>query len=160
MHSDATDGGSGRDTVKGGSGSDTRGGQRGNDTMYGNDGADTLRGGYGNDRIDAGSGDDWIYGGWGDDVLKGGPGADTFLFSSGDGGGLDRVTDFRPDQDFITIENDLFETFEAMLAGYTIQVGDDVRITYGLGPNLSVLTLEDTRIAQLRASDFGFSPNG
>ncbi|HZW48207.1 MAG TPA: calcium-binding protein [Microvirga sp.] len=157
---DTVDGGSGNDSVKGGSGNDTLGGQHGNDRMFGNDGRDTIRGGHGDDTIDAGSGDDWIYGGWGDDVLKGGPGSDTFLFSSGDGGGRDTVTDFRPGVDFITIENDLFETFQQMLAEYTEQVGRNVQITYALGPEGSVITLTNIKIAELRASDFGFSPNG
>ena len=53
----------------------------------------------------------------------------------------------------------MFETFEQMLR-YTVQVGDDVQITYGFGPTMSVFTLGDIRIAELRAKDFGFSPNG
>jgi Ca2+-binding RTX toxin-like protein len=157
---DTVDGGSGNDIVKGGSGNDALGGQGGNDLMFGNDGADTVRGGYGNDTIDAGSGNDWVFGGWGDDILKGGPGSDLFLFSSGDGGGLDTVLDFKPGVDRITIENDLFETFQQMISGYTVQVGNNVQITYGSGPDFSVITLLNIHVAQLRASDFGFSPNG
>ncbi|MBM6578968.1 hypothetical protein ILT44_02140 [Microvirga sp. BT689] len=154
---DTVDGGTGNDSVKGGSGDDVLGGHSGHDKMYGNDGADTIRGGLGNDSIDGGSGNDWIYDGGGNDTLKGGPGDDLFLFSSGDAGGKDRVKDFRPGHDSITIENDLFETFEQMLDGYTAQVGDNVVITYALG---FTITLEDLRISQLRADDFGFSPNG
>jgi len=156
---DTIRGGSGNDSVKGGSGNDHLSGQSGNDTIAGNDGADTLTAGSGNDKVDGGSGDDWIYSSLGDDILKGGSGRDLFLFSSGDGSGRDAVTDFKAGWDKITIENDLFETFEGMLR-YTVQVGDDVQITYGFGPTPSVFTLADTRIAELRASDFGFSPNG
>lgn len=150
-------GGTGNDSVKGGSGDDDLDGQNGNDKIYGNDGADLVRGGSGNDSIDAGSGNDTLYDGAGNDILKGGPGSDTFVFSSGDGGGRDRVKDFKPGQDIVNIENDLFETFQQMLDGYTAQIGDDVVITYGVG---FTIILEDLRIAQLRASDFGFSPNG
>lgn len=157
---DTVDGGSGNDIVKGGSGNDLLGGQTGQDTILGNDGRDTIHGGYGNDVIDAGSGDDWVYGGWGNDLLKGGPGEDIFLFSSGDGGGIDTVVDFEPGQDLITIENDLFEDFATMLATYTAQVGNNVHITYGLGTDYSVIILRNIRIAQLSADDFGFSPNG
>jgi len=157
---DTIDGGSGNDSVKGGSGNDLLGGQHGNDEIFANDGNDTIHGGFGNDTIDAGSGNDWIYGGWGDDQLKGGPGEDTFLFSSGDGGGIDTVLDFKPGQDLITIENDLFEDFATMLAGFTTQVGNNVHITYGTGSDPSVVILRNIRIAQLSADDFGFSPNG
>ena len=69
------------------------------------------------------------------------------------------MTDFKAGWDKISIENDLFETFEQMLK-YTVQVGDDVQITYGFGQTTSVFTLADLRIAELRAKDFGFSPNG
>jgi Ca2+-binding RTX toxin-like protein len=154
---DTVDGGTGNDSVKGGSGNDELDGQNGNDKIYGNDGTDLIRGGSGNDSIDAGSGNDTIHDGAGNDILKGGPGSDTFVFSSGDGGGRDLVKDFRPGQDVINIENDHFESFEAMLAGFTAQVGDDVVITYGTG---STITIEDLRIAQLRMDDFNFSPNG
>jgi hypothetical protein len=47
-----------------------------------------------------------------------------------------------------------------MISGYTVQVGNNVQITYGSGPDFSVITLLNIHVAQLRASDFGFSPNG
>ena len=152
-------GGTGNDYIKGGTGSDQLAGQSGNDILYGEDGSDVLAAGGGNDTVSGGSGNDRIFGSFGDDILKGGSGRDLFLFSSGDGSGRDVVTDFKAGWDKISIENDLFETFEQMLK-YTVQVGDDVQITYGFGQTTSVFTLADLRIAELRAKDFGFSPNG
>jgi hypothetical protein len=159
---DTIDGGFGDDSVKGGSGDDTLGGQHGTDRLYGNDGRDTLDGGYGNDRLDAGSGDDWLFGGLGDDILKGGPGRDLFWVSSGrPNHGRDTIVDFKPGYDRIAIESDLFETFRQMIDGnYAVQAGDDVQITYGYGAASFVLTIEDVRLAHLRASDFGISPPG
>jgi Ca2+-binding RTX toxin-like protein len=159
---DTIDGGFGSDSVKGGSGDDTLGGQHGNDKLYGNDGRDTLEGGYGNDYLDAGSGDDWLFGGSGDDMLKGGSGRDSFWFSTvRSNNGRDTIVDFKAGTDRINIEGDLFETFQQMIDGnYAVQVGDDVQITYGYGTTSSMLTIQDIRLAHLRASDFGISPPG
>ncbi|MFC1456764.1 calcium-binding protein [Microvirga arabica] len=156
--SDTILGGTGNDSVKGGSGNDDLHGQAGNDRIAGNDGQDTIRGGLGNDTIDGGSGNDLIFDGAGNDVLKGGPGDDEFSFSFFRGGGRDRVTDFRPGEDTIIIEADGFETFEAMIqGGYAVQSGDDVVITYGFE---TTITIEDIRLAKLRADDFGFGVPG
>ncbi len=159
---DTIEGGFGNDSVKGGSGDDTLGGQHGSDRLYGNDGRDTLDGGYGDDFLDAGSGNDWLFGGLGDDILKGGSGQDLFWFSTGrSNNGRDTIVDFKPGTDRINIESDLFETYQQMIDGhYAVQVGSDVQITYGFGATSSMLTIQDVRLAHLRASDFGISPNG
>jgi len=151
-------GGTGNDSVKGGSGNDDLQGQTGRDRIFGNDGADTIRGGLDSDTIDAGSGNDLIFDGAGNDVLKGGPGEDEFSFSFVRGGGHDRVTDFRQGEDTIIIEAAFYESFEEMIAeNHAVQSGDDVVITYGTG---STITIEDMRLARLRADDFGFSSPG
>ncbi|HZA93314.1 MAG TPA: calcium-binding protein, partial [Gemmatimonadales bacterium] len=151
-------GGTGNDSVKGGSGNDDLHGHAGNDRINGNDGQDIIHGGLGNDTMNGGSGNDLIFDGAGNDVLKGGPGDDEFSFSFAQGGGKERVTDFRPGEDTIIIESIDYESFEAMMeGGFAVQSGDDVVITYGLG---STITIEDIRLARLRADDFGFGVPG
>ncbi|WP_246163492.1 MULTISPECIES: hypothetical protein [Brasilonema] len=56
----------------------------------------------GNDTITGGSGDDTLAGEFGDDILTGGAGRDIFeLYYSG--GGIDRITDFKPGEDLIVV---------------------------------------------------------
>lgn len=66
-------------------------------------GNDTIDGGAGYDDIDGGAGDDTIIGGKGMDLLTGGTGKDTFVFRPGDG--ADLITDFKPGEDSIRLED-------------------------------------------------------
>jgi RTX calcium-binding nonapeptide repeat (4 copies) len=114
---DALYGGAGVDEVRGGAGDDMLFGGSGNDTLFGNAGVDQLRGGAGADHLNGGPGADWLFGGPGNDVLTGGPGADRFVFTAA-GDGLDRITDFHPEQ------GDRLQLIGA-LAGASVRMVDD-----------------------------------
>lgn len=70
-----------------------------NDPLYGDKGADVVRGGAGNDVVNGGLGNDTLYG---DD------GRDSFLFDTALGGNVDHLGDFRPADDTIRIDDDIF----------------------------------------------------
>jgi len=125
-------------TIKGGKGADTLLGAASNDTLGGGGGKDVLSGGFGNDTLFGGAGDDILEGGEGDDTLKGGPGDDTLIGGPGDdvltgGPGADefhfsalrtiintnRITDFEPGIDKITIDEDIRDDLE-----FTIEDGE------------------------------------
>ncbi len=110
-------GGGGADEIRGGAGNDSLLGGSGNDTLLGNAGADQLRGGAGADHLNGGPGADWLLGGPGSDVLTGGAGADRFVFTAA-GQGLDRITDFHPEQ------GDTLRLTGA-LAGASVRMVDD-----------------------------------
>lgn len=93
--SDALTGAGGRDTIYGDAGWDTLSGGSGNDRLFGGDDRDNLSGDVGNDTLDGGAGNDDLYGGTGRDVLTGGLDADRFVFTSGDVGWIDLITDFQ-----------------------------------------------------------------
>lgn len=101
---------------------------------------------------------DWIDGGAGDDTLTGG-GADggswdNFVFHAGFG--HDRITDFVADldniYDIITFNDGLFDDFADVMA-HSIQLGDDVLITYGTRDSI---VLENVNMAALTADSFQF----
>ncbi len=71
----------------------------GNDTLTGGAGGDTLIGDSGRDTITGNAGDDRIVGGAGDDIMDGSAGNDTFVFSPGDGAGVDVIKGFQFDLD-------------------------------------------------------------
>ena len=91
----------GHDQIEGRKGNDKLYGQNGDDILYGQSGSDVLRGHAGNDLLN---------GGQGDDVLYGGHGSDTFIFNTLKG--LDRVKDFKADQDKLDI-SDILEGYDA-----------------------------------------------
>ncbi len=70
----------------------------------------SLWGLAGNDRITAGSGNDKIYGGLGNDTLYGEAGRDIFVFDTktNKSTNVDRVEDFRYQDDSIYLENKIF----------------------------------------------------
>ena len=94
-------GGSGSDSLYGNSASNILTGLAGNDTLAGGVGIDTLFGGEGNDRL---------IGGGGNDVLVGGNGQDLFYFNAAlvAGTNVDRITDFKPVDDAIYLDDAMF----------------------------------------------------
>jgi Ca2+-binding RTX toxin-like protein len=122
-------GGKDDDLLYGDDGADIVYGNLGNDILNGGAGADLMRGGQGDDVIRGDNGRDWLSGDLGDDTISGGAGADTFhTFATA---GLDRVTDFNPD------EGDLVQVDAG--SAYTLrQIGADTIIDFG-GGNQMVL---------------------
>ncbi|MBM5826121.1 MAG: hypothetical protein FJ054_12370 [Cyanobacteria bacterium M_surface_10_m2_119] len=68
-------------------------------------GNDIIDGGAGNDVIFGQGGNDRITGGLGADRISGGTGADRFVYSQGDGNGVDTITDFAGGSDKIVFLN-------------------------------------------------------
>jgi hypothetical protein len=66
-------------------------------------GDDRLRGGSGHDRLFGQAGDDRLVAGPGRDLLKGGAGADTFVFDERGLAGRDRIADFAPGRDRVSL---------------------------------------------------------
>ncbi|MFC3616170.1 calcium-binding protein [Lutimaribacter marinistellae] len=126
------------------------------DSLYGDDNDNEIIGDFGNDVLWGWDGDDSINGMWdndtiagnkGDDTLRGGLGADVFQFWSGNGN--DTILDYNDGVDKIQ-----FLTGAANYAALTItQVGADVRIDYGAGDQILLIT---ETAANLTAGDFIF----
>lgn len=93
----------GGDHLVGGAGNDLLRGGAQDDVLRGQAGSDDLDGGTGRDWLDGGTGSDILRGGRGADILTGGAGRDTFVFLPGDGGGKDRITDFRLGEDVLSL---------------------------------------------------------
>jgi|GEM_PF-3950242 len=83
-------------------------GNAGNNALTGNAGSNILNGAVGRDSLFAGSGDDLLNGGVGNDVLNGGAGKDTFFFNTTVTKNIDKITDFKPIDDTIQLENAIF----------------------------------------------------
>ncbi|MDX3976590.1 calcium-binding protein [Shinella sp.] len=152
-------GGDGNDKISGFGGNDKLSGDAGNDRLYGGAGHDDLEGGSGNDILSGGSGNDDLEGGSGNDrlnggsgnnELEGGAGRDTFVFTTG----KTEIEDFRADFDTIEIAKSLGVSSFADLTDIarTADGGKDVVFDFGR----SELRLEDTKLADLSASDFLF----
>jgi len=100
MGNDALVGTAGNDVIRGLAGDDTLSGEAGNDALYGGNGDDVL---YGR------KGDDTLSGTGGNDILQGGAGKDAFLFNSRPiTANIDNITDFKPVDDTIQLENGIF----------------------------------------------------
>lgn len=96
-------------------------------------------------------GDDTIIGGAGDDIVTLGAGRDRFNMA--EGGGTDRITDFDPRLDRLTLEIDPFTTraqFNAMMT----DTDEGVRITLADG---SSVLLEGVSSSEMRRESLGFS---
>lgn len=104
-------GGQGNDTLNGKAGNDILKGAAGNDLLSGDAGNDKLYGEAGNDTLTGGAGVDMLYGGAGNDQLTGGAGKDIFVFDSQLTGNIDKITDFKPVDDTIRLENSVFSQF-------------------------------------------------
>ncbi|HRK42282.1 MAG TPA: calcium-binding protein [Gemmobacter sp.] len=132
--SDSLTGGNGNDLLDGGYSDDTLSGGGDSDTLLGNIGNDLLNGDSGNDSIKGGDGIDTLIGGTGDDTLVGGSGADVFEF--GLSSGHDRITDFRDNQDELSISVHTGLDSVADVMAVATQVGRNVVIA--LSPNDSI----------------------
>ena len=120
---DTLDGGTGKDILIGGNGKDSLIGGDGNDTLLGEVNKDTLEGGNGDDLLDGGGANDILFGGNGVDTLiggaandtlygggnndnfEGGKGRDTFVVAPGEG--VERISDFELNRDFIGLSDGL-----------------------------------------------------
>ncbi|MDP2902898.1 MAG: FG-GAP-like repeat-containing protein, partial [Methylovulum sp.] len=83
-------------------------GNASDNTLTGNAGKNTLSGAVGRDSLFGGLGNDVLNGGVGNDALTGGTGKDTFLFNSAITANTDKITDFKPVDDTIKLENQIF----------------------------------------------------
>lgn len=100
-------------TLTGVKGNDAMDGKNGRDFISGGKGTDTLFGSVGQDTLDGGQGSDNLSGEAGNDTLTGGGGNDQFAYGNGKGFrdsdiGVDRITDFRANQDVIQLSRATF----------------------------------------------------
>lgn len=138
------------DDIDGRGGNDTLFGLGGNDDLEGGAGNDKLYGGAGNDDLEGGAGNDSLDGGAGRNDLEGGLGNDTFIFKQG----KTDIEDFGLGVDVVQIGPNLgVNNFNQLMElARTVDEGEDVLIDFGKHE----LRFEDTRIEDLRASDFVF----
>ncbi|MEM1170924.1 MAG: esterase-like activity of phytase family protein [Cyanobacteria bacterium P01_H01_bin.35] len=141
---DEINGNRGDDYVSGGDGNDRVNGGLENDTIFGGNGDDTLIGRLGNDRMLGGNGEDILTGGQGRDRLNGGVGNDTltggasidrFIFAANSEFsqvdlGIDEITDFNPDLDFILLDLTTFTEITTASGG---NIGDEFAIVESNG---------------------------
>jgi serralysin len=121
-----------------------------NDDIEGRGGNDRLFGFAGNDDLEGGSGNDVLDGGAGRNDLEGGLGADVFIFKKG----MTEIDDFGLGNDTVRIGKALgVDNFEEMMAlARSVDGGEDVLIDFGKHE----LRFEDTKLSDLKASDFDF----
>lgn len=128
----------GNDELSGGAGADRLDGGSGGDKLDGGSGADSLDGGAGGDRVVGGGGGDTLAGGAGRDQLTGdvpttghagkaavakSGGSDVFLFAELGKTHFDRIMDFRPREDQIALDRDVFKGIGARLDKGEFKVG-------------------------------------
>lgn len=84
------------------------------DRITGSSADNRIEGGEGNDTLNGAGGHDVIVGGLGRDIMTGGSGSDTFLFNTQPTGNvnLDQITDFRPVDDVIRLDDAIFAGLE------------------------------------------------
>jgi Ca2+-binding RTX toxin-like protein len=138
------------DEIEGRDGNDTLFGLAGNDDLEGDGGNDKLYGGAGNDDLDGGSGNDILDAGTGRNDIEGGQGNDVFIFKTG----ITDIDDFGVGNDVIRIGKGLgVNDFDDLMAlAKSVDEGEDVLFDFGKHE----LRLEDTRLSDLKASDFDF----
>ncbi|MCF8008067.1 MAG: hypothetical protein K9K84_11750 [Methylovulum sp.] len=84
-----------------------------NNTLTGNDGSNTLSGAIGRDSLFGGLGNDVLNGGAGNDALTGGNGKDVFVLNTALTLNTDKIADFKPVDDTIKLENQIFTQLTA-----------------------------------------------
>ncbi|MET0532398.1 MAG: calcium-binding protein [Microvirga sp.] len=108
-YADVIRGGNGDDAIYSYGNDDILFGDAGNDKLYGVSGDDDLYGGTGRDLLVGDFGSDYLSGGLDRDTLSGGAGKDYFVFDSTPStGNIDTITDFRPVDDTIMLDNKIF----------------------------------------------------
>lgn len=128
-------------TLRGTSSNDDIEGRGGNDKLYGLGGNDDMEGGDGNDLLDGGGGRNDLEGGLGDDI---------FIFKTG----KTDIDDFGRGDDTVRISRDLgVDDFDDLMKlAKSVDEGEDVLIDFGKHE----LRFEDTKLSDLKASDFDF----
>ena len=136
--------------INGNDKSNTLRGTNRNDDIEGRGGSDRLFGLAGNDDLEGGNGNDILDGGSDRNDLEGGLGNDVFIFKKG----ITDIEDFGRGNDTVQIGKALgVSNFEELMAlARTVDEGEDVLIDFGKHE----LRFEDTRLADLKASDFDF----
>lgn len=134
-------------------------GNQGNDIVSGGNGDDFIRGGQGNDSLVGGAGNDFLWGATDSDTLTGGIGRDTFFLRPSDG--IDIITDFDKNQDFIAIGDntsffsDLPDLIQPLLSPppniELVQQGSAVSISFtSFDPLAPMATVENITVDELR----------
>ena len=120
------------------------------DDIEGRDGNDRLFGFGGNDDLEGGNGNDVLGGGSGRNDLEGGLGNDVFVFKKG----MTDIDDFGRGNDTVRIGSNLgVDNFDELMAlAKSVDGGEDVLIDFGKHE----LRFEDTRMSDLKPSDFDF----
>jgi Ca2+-binding RTX toxin-like protein len=136
--------------IEGNNNDNTLRGTNRNDEIEGRDGNDRLFGLAGNDDLEGGLGNDVLDGGKGRNDLEGGLGNDVFIFKKG----ITDIDDFGRGNDIVRIGSDLgVDNFKELMAlAKQVDEGDDVLIDFGRHE----LRFEDTKLSDLKASDFEF----
>lgn len=119
-------------TIAEGSLSSNLTGNDSDNTLTGNDGVNNLVGAVGRDVLFGGGGNDVLSGGVGSDTLTGGSGKDSFVFNAATDGATDKITDFKPIDDTIKLDGQIF----TQLTGFgTLDAGQFVKGENALEPN-------------------------
>jgi len=162
---DTLNGLDGRDWVVGGRGNDLIRGGDGDDILEGRTGFDRLLGGDGDDMLKGGAGRDRLNGGAGNDTLMGGNKTDFFIFNTNetfdsDDVGVDTITDFNTEDDFILLDLDTF-------AAITSDPGNTENLGFSVTTEFAVVTSDaDANTSQaliVHSTESGnlyYNPNG
>ncbi|WP_277420393.1 calcium-binding protein [Xanthomonas bonasiae] len=142
----------------------------GNDHLYGTGytAGDELRGGAGNDTLEGRGGDDILNGGTGSDMLYGGQGQDTYVFTSGNSGGVNTDTIFDSSGDgSITFDGAVVSVGERLSEVSWRDTTNKLKITFLDGGNgrgmlvLDVIGSQDSiRIRDWTQGDLGLTLAG
>lgn len=104
-------------TIADGTQASTLTGNASNNALTGNAGRNSLDGVAGWDLLSGGLGNDVLNGGKGNDTLSGGTGKDSFVFNTALKANTDKITDFKPIDDTIQLENAIFTALKKPIDG-------------------------------------------
>jgi Ca2+-binding RTX toxin-like protein len=129
------------ETLNGAATDDTVFAKGGKDTVYGNAGNDTLLGEDGDDSLFGGDGADILDGGAGVDKLTGGNGVDTFVVRETSGSSIDKIMDFKSEDQIAIIGQDFgLKAGQVLDASYLAKPGagnvDHGRFVYDSGAKI------------------------